>query len=643
MPTDEDVKKMLNAFVQNVSSDNHTVEKEPLNLAKITSSKPTSSTTVSMPKMVGQKVVGAPSQGLPAPTLQYVHVHDMSGANNGRLLSQESHGKRVSLVLKTDGLYVTSGEDAMPIFKGRLTIKKEIRKIRQNGTMDIDYEMLATVNEMIAESFKISRKSYQLAMRKKLHEHIPEFILCTDTQGFSAYFGEYLSAILSKKNFPVEYHFDFCGWTTIDDKRHVYLHGGMPGVDAKIKLPLSNHLDICEGLNAFRDLLFGHAGLYIVFLYAHLGFCAQLFKDADLAAHFSFYLSGESGSFKTTLLELLGVDLFGEGRMMYGRFSDTTAALMAKMKAHMHRNFLVDDYNPTTNSDEKSKMEKNRSLLIRCYGDTKSSDKLSPNRQDVVSEPICGALWMTGENDDFQTFSESLRVVVVHIERGTIDSKKLALVSANKLLLSRYFAEFVKWLSLNYEAVVANIRSQKEIKRNEWQARLGMEAGRFVDAATVLDLLNSIIWHAAGGAGVPNIEAEEANGRQKIALSFESELSRVKVADPRKLLAAMIADIIANKKLDIVDNDELYKQSHGVGYFNDDKTLLVVHRTAIKEAVNRECIRRSLASININKKILLKNGLITGRIKGPYRYDFFRTNVYEFFVSKLTDSLEEEE
>jgi hypothetical protein len=631
-----------------IPEDNGSVEKPTIDtvsaIKKIKNTPPPKYKNVGFvqPEMADSFGVGE-MQPLPKDVMKYYKVLDGPVAGQ---IQQLPPGKLGSLEENVNGVFVKLDGERYPIFNGAIRILEEqLIMGRDNKVEEIDYLIQAVGLNSEPQVFTIKRSALIKTLQQTIESNCPELTLYTATPNFSFYFKQFVNNIVSRKGFRRVKKFKCSGWTEIGGQKMVYVNGNMQNVESKIKLPVFTKFDVCSGNGLLMNLMSQDPKLYVIFIFSHLGYAARLFQKADFEAHFSLFVSGETGSFKTTLLEALSGNLFDSSLSnstlsKEARFESTKAALGARIADRVDSLLLVDDYHPAINKYQKCDMQANLEYLLRVFGDCNDREKLGPDRKTVISNKVCGALWMTGEYTDFAAYSDVLRVINIPFTKNTVDAEKLAAITSNRTLIAKYYAGFIKFLEVNFENIVNSIRQGKNNSRTYWKTRLGMDYGRYVDAAATLGFLNTIIWDAAASYGVSDAAKWRNFGSQAVDVFFANLVAAVKAADPRNMMLEIIADIFSNHEIQITDTKEKYIKNLGAGYFDQDNGLLVVNTNKFNEAYQRECISRGLAETKLNRSKLQRLGLITNQEKGPTRQHLPRTRVYAFNLNLLNGGKE---
>jgi len=196
-----------------------------------------------------------------------------------------------------------------------------------------------------------------------------------------------------------------------------------------------------------------------VFLFTYLSIVTSM-----VYPNISIYLCGESGSYKSALAGLIMCH-FGKGFLdskgdvnrqnvdAICHFDSTANQLEKRASSLKDIICLLDDYRPSTLSrNEAIKQSNVFNHMIRLYGGGGGRARLNADATEKGSYSARGLLLATGET--LTTGRSTLaRLFEIEINHGDIDSKKLAVVEANRHLLPNAMSSFINWL-LNKESDV---------------------------------------------------------------------------------------------------------------------------------------------------------------------------------------------
>ena len=213
-----------------------------------------------------------------------------------------------------------------------------------------------------------------------------------------------------------------------------------------------------------------------LFLVAHLSPMFNLFSAAGHIPRFVTFLSGRTGSMKTSL-SLALFRLFQEQLSSpEASFKDTETALEIKLGEGNGKVILLDDYRPpVTAQDGKANLAKLESV-VRAAGDrigkSRSNAELGKAREFLPSSCVV----VTGE-DLGGSQSTQLRMMILTISKGDVKGEVLKRYQDDPLLISTHMFYFLEWAGQHAAHIIAFISEAIQTDRNN-------TAGAFKEART---------------------------------------------------------------------------------------------------------------------------------------------------------------
>ena len=547
------------------------------------------------------------------------------------------NGHNLTIETEEDRTIVQLKGTRYTFFNSVVSIVRATKFIHRNGRSDVKFLVRVVFSTGNVE-FLISSKKYKRGLLEKIEEECPNFSLNKLIPNYSAIFDIFSQAILEKNSFLFTTVFDFSGWHQNEvGPGWTYLHGNLPNVEAVMKMPLASPADHIAGLNALLALVNRDAGLYIVFLFSHLGFTARLLGMAGLAPRFSLYATGRSGSFKTSLLKLLSGGIFETetDSSCECRFSDTKASINEAILKRIDSLLLIDDLHPTALKGERSAMKANLGRVLRAYGDGETEGKLGPDRKTNLKEKIFGAAWMTGEMVDFSAYSDILRIITVPIDGQSIDLATLTALQDNLDIVRKYFSSYVNFLGPRFQLIVKDFAGKLAMQRRVWRDVLKLSFGRYVDAAVALTLVNYLVWEAAKADGFLNADAGKLRGEQQILSFFKAIIANTELQKPTNIFANAFKEAFHNGQLAIARDRASYNSGVGEGY-RDEKNV-VLNSGYAKTFFERFCDSHQLTVPPLERAELVAAGIIEPDIERlkNLRKGGQRPSVYAFKNSVL--------
>lgn len=201
-----------------------------------------------------------------------------------------------------------------------------------------------------------------------------------------------------------------------------------------------------------------------LFLVAHLSPLFNLFSAAGHIPRFVTFLSGRTGSMKTSL-SLALFRLFQEQLSSpEASFKDTETALEIKLGEGNGKVILLDDYRPpVTAQDGKANLAKLESV-VRAAGDrigkSRSNAELGKAREFLPSSCVV----VTGE-DLGGSQSTQLRMLILNISKGDVKGEILKRYQDDPLLISTHMFYFLEWAGNYAEHIIALISEMVQAYR----------------------------------------------------------------------------------------------------------------------------------------------------------------------------------
>ena len=246
---------------------------------------------------------------------------------------------------------------------------------------------------------------------------------------------------------------------------------------------------------------------------------ASVYRAAMGAAHFSLFLSGQSGVFKTALAAL-AQQHFGPAMDAGGlpaNFASTANALEGLAFAAKDALLVVDDFAPTGGSGD-GQLESLTERLFRAVGNSQGRSRLRGDGRLGEAHAPRGLVLGTGEA---VPPGQSIRARLLIVEVGAGEVQQSALSAGQRAgqsgLLAAAMGAFVVWLARRYDEV------QECLQRRVLEIRsLGQGgAGHARTPAAVAELqsgLEIFLEFAQGTGAIGTAEKEELGRRGGRAL-----------------------------------------------------------------------------------------------------------------------------
>ena len=369
--------------------------------------------------------------------------------------------------------------------------------------------------------------------------------------------------------------------------------------------------------------------------------------------NFSGYLHGDTGTFKTTILELALSHFgpFGQGNL--ANFDDTANAL--GKQAFILKDTLsgLDDYFPSFRRVEAQQKEGLAQKIIRAYANRTGRSRLNPDASDKGRYEPRGMLLITGEELPVNQ-STLARLMVIEISRGDISLQKLTEIQRNAHRLPSAMSSYIIWLKNQINAIKHSF-PEKFLKLREKAQQQNVHKKLPEQVAFLQFALETAIsWMV--DKKVLHEKCADALAKEgwNIFISLSAKQStRIEREDPVRKFLEIAQTIITQGKVKLEHKDErnheILGQAMGdlIGYFDD--AFLYLLPPAVWNSVMRFCsVEGSHFPISKNTffRLLKNRGLIITTdnqtatpewLRGRTRrvLKIYRSHIYEKEVMKV--------
>ena len=289
------------------------------------------------------------------------------------------------------------------------------------------------------------------------------------------------------------------GWQNINNK-YYYLYSGRQITGAEVITNLSlpiNHSITTDALTrvwgSIRGIYREEATAAVLSLYSILGVLYRLFCEAGFPPHFLLFMTGKTGSFKTTVAKILFTQLCDE------RFRDCPRRIDADTSVSLERGIvqsgrdtitLIDDYSPAKSRQSAAEISAKLEAIIRMVGDGSTKSRSNVALDDIRGEGVAGMVVLTGELHG-KGLSSNLRCLFCEIQRELVDLDCVTFFQKNPDLLTSYIYHFTNFLSARWKSIVELIGQKFDLYRENIEAEIS--ARRLVDAAVTLWIAADIV------------------------------------------------------------------------------------------------------------------------------------------------------
>lgn len=282
------------------------------------------------------------------------------------------------------------------------------------------------------------------------------------------------------KNMQKEVVYTHTGFIKQNDK-YVYLYNnGNIGGDDTIKVNLDDSLVRYEFTNQEYDLkeclqlsysILDVADKKITLplvAFTYLAPLVSLLDELGIVPDFLIAVVGVSGSRKSSLSALLNCH--------YGRFDkdsficsckDTINSIEVRSNLLADTLVVLDDYYPSTETNEAKKMKNTLEKVIAIYGDRSARGRLNVDVTLRKSYKAKGLCLVTGESFPDVSESRLARCFIIDLKKDSIDLDKLTILQRNKDKLSYAMKQYIKVLIANIDKIKNNAKDKFEKYRND--------------------------------------------------------------------------------------------------------------------------------------------------------------------------------
>lgn len=348
------------------------------------------------------------------------------------------------------------------------------------------------------------------------------------------------------------------GWQMVGNKC-MYLHAGIKVQGAEV---LSN-LDLPE-LKGYTKKEIGKIwlmslGIYkkyevaaVISIYSFLGVTYKVFDEAGFAPHFLLFLTGKTGSLKTTIAKIFYTQLADEQHRDFPRRIDADTVVSferALVLSGRDTVTLIDDYSPAKDRQSKVEMGKKLESIIRMVGDGSTKSRSNITLDDCRGEGVKGAVVLTGELRG-KGLSSNLRCLYCEMEKEDVELETVSWFQRNKYAYTTIIQHFIYFLSCEWVNVVTFVKENFEIRRREAEGKV--EARRLIDVYVVLWILSDIVgWFLVSYCGLQEDDiSKEMDFIQKDILNvvIRSEMLS-KEENPALIFMRAMVTMLENKKI----------------------------------------------------------------------------------------------
>lgn len=356
------------------------------------------------------------------------------------------------------------------------------------------------------------------------------------------------------------------GWQRIENKMY-YVYDRRPKIlDYKVKcgkyILQNTQYTTLEIWNMAMSVFNQKSIAGPVILYALYGITYRLFVDANHRPTAILFLTGETGSLKTSISKVFFYMFNTDQDIPVIPFQSTPASLDPAIFDARDDVLLVDDYCPNVIATQKGRAQIKEVLdrLIRIFGDGTARRKMNLNFRLADLAQAAGGAVATGEIEA-EGRSTCLRMITTLLRKKDINGERLEIFQNDKSIWSTFLARYIHFLESNYDVVVDLITSQyTELRRKNINL---FEERRSLDHYVDCSIINNILCDFLKSEGMSRVEAETTFNMLDEGLlyhiSHSEALSREQ--DPYLLMLEGVVNVLSGGAISIAATEKEYNDN----------------------------------------------------------------------------------
>lgn len=289
------------------------------------------------------------------------------------------------------------------------------------------------------------------------------------------------------------------GWQKIKNK-YIYLNKSTEKIGIEVMTDLNLPYDrgytpnsILEIWEKATSIYLNHDISSVMVTYAFLGVAYKVFDEAGYPPHFLLFLTGKTGSMKTTISKILYTQLTRDDDRDHPRRIDAdtpTSLERALVSSGIDTITLFDDYAPHKTRQKMNIMKDNLETIIRMVGDGSTKSRSNANLEDRRGEGVKGMVAITGELKG-DGLSSNLRCLFCEIDKKYVDVETVTWFQHQKKAFNTLIFHFTNFLGEKWWYVKNYIQTEFDPLRK--QAGKHLRERRLIDTLVTLWIMDIII------------------------------------------------------------------------------------------------------------------------------------------------------
>lgn len=333
---------------------------------------------------------------------------------------------------------------------------------------------------------------------------LPMRMMCNDYKRSSR--GELLILLkMQMRQLPEpDWYIDSVGWHFIENQ-WIYCGGSEifspdPGLRVNISQDVYGKFQIRyddstpeETLDSMQSLIRLNsipANLCLVYLVT--GLLRSLFFSVDIPPRFLLYLSGSTGTYKTTIAKYF-FDIYGRGdgtSFATEDFTSSEAALQSRIQEFRDCVFILDDLSPGVNSRETMRKQNVANNFIRTAANCEK--RLTKSGNHIQGEGFACSIAITAENI-LELESLVNRTLLIDMDKYPLSQEILDFFLHYPALVPSFVRIFLMWAAENTELICRSIRLFWDNYRENHDSETPPEHPRLRDTMNILSISTQIL------------------------------------------------------------------------------------------------------------------------------------------------------